>query len=399
MRPRRLSLEASRRTAPSLGHVRRRAARIGRFVALVSLASGLVRAPSAAWAADICGAGATFAFQGCSGIPADGCCDQARTSHYFCKVVNDEEITCITDCGAASCGWDCDTSGGECITWPAASGEYACGQSPAEPDETGEHPWTCPKLCAPSCGGKDCGDDGCGGTCGSCYSAPGAACPLSCNAYGKCDAACVDCAGLGWTCGSNCCGGNCGSCTPPAICNPVSHVCDCTANCTGKACGDDGCGGSCGDCPAAQVCDENGACVAAPLEPTPEAGAEPLDEVSDGATTETPRPADSAQPSDDEDTMTARDSQFDDGATEGDGSWGLSELPADGACPPGTSLVSGMCLKDPPAPGPGSTKDGGCSASPWGSRAPSPLFPVSLVLLLVLGLSLSGGRAPRGGKR
>jgi hypothetical protein len=72
-------------------------------------------------------------------------------------------------------------------------------------------------TCQPSCAGKSCGDDGCGGVCGTCPM--GAAC----NAQGACF-----------------------SCTP---------------NCTGKTCGDDGCGGSCGACPTGSGCSDKKQCV------------------------------------------------------------------------------------------------------------------------------------------
>jgi hypothetical protein len=72
-----------------------------------------------------------------------------------------------------------------------------------------------PKDCTPDCTGMDCGDDGCGGTCGVC------------DPSQQCDA---------------------GACT----CAPL---------CAGKLCGDDGCGGVCGECAAGQAC-EAGACVA-----------------------------------------------------------------------------------------------------------------------------------------
>ncbi len=62
-------------------------------------------------------------------------------------------------------------------------------------------------ACTPSCNGKQCGSDGCGGSCGTCSAG------TTCNASGTCDA---------------------NACVP---------------NCNGKTCGDDGCGGSCGTCP------------------------------------------------------------------------------------------------------------------------------------------------------
>ncbi len=345
-------------------------------------------APRTAASDELCGAGASLAFQGCDGIPSAGCCDQARTTRYFCLTTSDEqEITCFSDCGSASCGWDCDTSGGECITWPTAAGDYACGQSPALPDETGDNPWTCPKLCSPSCGGKDCGDDGCGGTCGSCYSAPDATCPLSCNAYGKCDTGCVDCAGLGWECGSNCCGGTCGSCMPPSVCDPTTHLCLCSPDCGGKVCGDDGCGGSCGSCGGGQTCDDAGACVAAPVELGPETTPEPLDEVIDVAPTETPANPDQVGTPDGSPQPETSPDQT--GAPQdlgpGDESWTLAEVGAGGECPPGTSLVSGMCLKDPPAPAPDSSDSGGCAVGTAGQGAPM-AFGLTLVVLLSLSL-------------
>ena len=69
--------------------------------------------------------------------------------------------------------------------------------------------------CTPACSGRECGSDGCGGSCGTC---PGGA---PCKADG---------------------------------------TCTCTPDCTGKACGDDGCGGSCGDCASDQTC-TSGACT------------------------------------------------------------------------------------------------------------------------------------------
>ena len=67
-------------------------------------------------------------------------------------------------------------------------------------------------ICIPDCSGKQCGDDGCGGSCGSCQS------------------------------GEVCQGNQCQSCTP---------------DCTGKVCGDDGCGGSCGSCQSNETCSNN----------------------------------------------------------------------------------------------------------------------------------------------
>jgi hypothetical protein len=73
---------------------------------------------------------------------------------------------------------------------------------------------TAPGSCTPDCTGKNCGDDGCGGSCGTCSG------------------------------GETCVSGVCTGCTP---------------DCAGKNCGDDGCGGSCGSCSGGQVCN-SGTC-------------------------------------------------------------------------------------------------------------------------------------------
>ncbi len=65
-----------------------------------------------------------------------------------------------------------------------------------------------------------------------------------------------DCAGM--QCGDDGCGGSCGTCPGlQDVCQ--AGVCSCTPACVGKSCGDDGCGGSCGSCPGGQQC-LDGAC-------------------------------------------------------------------------------------------------------------------------------------------
>lgn len=119
--------------------------------------------------------------------------------------------------------------------------------------------------CVPSCAGVECGDNGCGGSCGSCP----AAAPV-CES-GKCS---VDCAkhcekrecGIEATCWRSC-----GTCPEAA---PYCHstILDCSSNFTECAscradkctpilcdaaneCGPDGCGGVCGTCSAGEVCE------------------------------------------------------------------------------------------------------------------------------------------------
>jgi hypothetical protein len=72
-----------------------------------------------------------------------------------------------------------------------------------------------------SCDNQECGDDGCGNSCGTCDT------PLVCDAQGQC------------------------------ICVPV---------CGNAECGDDSCGGTCGTCGVDEVC-EDGVCLVPPCGP------------------------------------------------------------------------------------------------------------------------------------
>jgi len=75
-------------------------------------------------------------------------------------------------------------------------------------------------ACTPDCNGKECGDNGCGGMCGTC--------------------------GEGWICKD-------GVCQEDVPCEP---------NCLNKECGDNGCGNPCGSCGIDQKCSPSGMCVA-----------------------------------------------------------------------------------------------------------------------------------------
>ncbi len=67
------------------------------------------------------------------------------------------------------------------------------------------------------------------------------------EASGLCEACTPSCAGK--TCGADGCGGSCGDCEAGARCGAQGACVACTPSCEGKTCGDDGCGGSCGVCP------------------------------------------------------------------------------------------------------------------------------------------------------
>lgn len=106
----------------------------------------------------------------------------------------------------------------------------------------------CARTCTPRCTGKNCGDDGCGGTCGNCAAGQGCC-------RGKCTDLTTrrDCGACGHRCPPReiCVAGTCQSeCTPTT----------CAAQ--GKNCGTspDGCGGTldCGGCDAPQTCGGGG---------------------------------------------------------------------------------------------------------------------------------------------
>ena len=134
-----------------------------------------------------------------------------------------------------------------------------------------------PDACTPSCEGVECGDDGCGGSCGECY-----------WGYPCIEGTCVDgtCAknmglpgGFGWPCGSDddCLVQGCVDWNGESVCTcactedecPEEWECvvfapapdlvalclpECIPDCQGQECGDDGCGGSCGECSEGTSC-------------------------------------------------------------------------------------------------------------------------------------------------
>lgn len=89
-----------------------------------------------------------------------------------------------------------------------------------------------PDACVPDCDGpfgpKDCGGDGCGGSCGVCMNS------------------CDPCGAMG------------GPYEDPELCMDgyCAQVC-CPLCCDDLACGDDGCGGACGMCGEGEVCVQN----------------------------------------------------------------------------------------------------------------------------------------------
>ncbi|MFH1532547.1 MAG: hypothetical protein ABIK09_17625 [Pseudomonadota bacterium] len=193
----------------------------------------------------------------CGQISSQGCC--SGNTVVYCDGGGLQYINCNsqTDPDKGLCGWN------------SALGFYDCtssaGQGPGLP-------YYCPGGCVPDCFQKQCGDDGCGGSCGGCP--PGLVCQGNlCQAEGGgCgpydgDPVCqqdtvvwceggqivfMDCADLGpyYYCGWN----------PDLFVHScVEEVCE--PACENKECGDDGCGSVCGYCPVQKMCNDEGQCV------------------------------------------------------------------------------------------------------------------------------------------
>lgn len=159
------------------------------------------------------------------------------------------------ECGDNGCGGTCGSCGSneECEEGKCEcmAGSEACMDVCCDQDAVCYEV----KCCAPDCGGKDCGDDGCGGTCGVCKD------------HHQCEEG--TCIYQPWCGDGNCDTGtneDCESCPNDCGCQG-DDVCYlkscCTPDCDGKNCGDDGCGDQCGTCVEHYQC-EVGTCVYQP---------------------------------------------------------------------------------------------------------------------------------------
>lgn len=110
--------------------------------------------------------------------------------------------------------------------------------------------------CVPDCTGKECGDDGCGGSCGVCDEFANS----FCNGSGQCECALNSCSGPPIKCEGPHDDG-CGATMTCPACTGCGEQCQsgfCEfVSCNGKQCGDDGCGGSCGTCTPPKACTFN----------------------------------------------------------------------------------------------------------------------------------------------
>jgi uncharacterized protein YkwD len=232
----------------------------GTFLANVSGISGCVR-----YFFDF--DGVTYPSTGSYGIGCTNDWEATRPSACGCTPACGGNV-----CGDDGCGGSCGTCGagrtcaaGACA---CASGTTDCGGTCVDTRTSAAHcggcnntcagtcsGGTCMTACTPSCGSSVCGDDGCGGSCGTC------------GAGRSCMAGACACASGRTDCGGSCidttsdpshCGGCGNTCAPGEACS--GGTCACTPSCAGRTCGGDGCGGSCGTCSADRVC-SSGACA------------------------------------------------------------------------------------------------------------------------------------------
>jgi hypothetical protein len=204
----------------------------------------------------------------CSHYYPDGCCEGADCQKVgvepcpegtHCEVMEGKNDECVLDGECVPCKPDC--GGRECGDDGCGGSCGACANSGFCLDEMG----MCGFVDPPNCQGRHCGPDGMGGSCGICdggfHCFEGACTPFG----GGCEG--IPTTGLcmnGWaiTCvagapkHSKCKFGGCVAEEGKASCLDVP----CVPNCFGKQCGDDGCGSSCGICGEGENCNELAVC-------------------------------------------------------------------------------------------------------------------------------------------
>ena len=156
--------------------------------------------------------------------PEQAFCQDGQCFPWVCQP---EDKTCAEDQV-----WECDQWGAEeTFTEDCAAQELVCQDGQC--------------VCIPACDGIQCGDDGCGGSCGVCDGAQNQCVEGQCVCTPEC---------AGKECGPDGCGGSCGQCLQ-AQSQCQEGQCLCQPDCVEKQCGSDGCGGDCG------VCVDEGVCI------------------------------------------------------------------------------------------------------------------------------------------
>lgn len=205
----------------------------------------------------VCMGGTCACYPECGGkqCGADGCGGTCGACPAGLECLEDGTCACIPQCGGRQCGSDgCGGSCGACGNGTECSTEGQC-LCPGGTVPCGSACCASGQLCIgnaccqPSCEGKECGSNGCGGSCGACTGGKECVWPGICLCIPQC---------AGRHCGDDGCGGSCGTCAAGWTCN--AGICSCTPNCSGVECGSDGCGGTCGSCAPGSVCTA-GQCV------------------------------------------------------------------------------------------------------------------------------------------
>ncbi|GAB4305639.1 MAG: hypothetical protein Kow0090_21110 [Myxococcota bacterium] len=185
--------------------------------------------------------------QVCENSCKEGKCGCADDSNCKSPTPYCENLECV------ECRENSDCEGGEFCENNACICEFVkcAGVCCKSGEQCHKTDYVC---CAPDCSGKECGDDGCGGSCGVCDSPPDDYCVSglklrrysasgACNDSSKCSYPYSDI-----ECEYGCLNGACQGCTP-----------NCADKCGGAA---DGCGGSCtAPCSSGKVC-QSQTCVA-----------------------------------------------------------------------------------------------------------------------------------------
>jgi hypothetical protein len=142
------------------------------------------------------------------------------------------------------CQFDPNANRGDCIDWdplcsavdactPALCSNGACNQASNCPGSCDAATGLCNTRCAPDCSGKECGNDGCGGSCGACEDYENSFCNEATGQCG-CDPRTCDfvpdgiCAFIDDLCGTTI---HCQKC-----CLPAGHCCDGIAQCDVLCC-------------------------------------------------------------------------------------------------------------------------------------------------------------------
>ncbi|TNF31959.1 MAG: hypothetical protein EP329_11495 [Deltaproteobacteria bacterium] len=185
-----------------------------------------------------------------------------------CAIFSEQAGPCVAALVAAYEAEGCNTS---CDTFHVPGLASLCGDPQCEPVRAvlggagflTDQCETC--FCAPSCGCRTCGDDGCGGSCGTCDEGE------TCSVDGQClEGDAVSCAASGSDCGAASFDGClCDGCVDDGVCDAGEEDCVCAdcrgvGACSDASCVDDGTcdpsveGCGCADCAAHPVCNRVG---------------------------------------------------------------------------------------------------------------------------------------------